>query len=222
MFSANISLTLLDMYHNHPHIHLFGSCFGHQIICQAILSPSPSASCVSYDPKGWELGIHAITLSSEFLSRFGPVVSNHSSNGTQLRLQFVHHDHVVVPPTGLPEGWMSIGRSEHCALQGVYQPGRILTYQGHAEFDTFINTETLRTFGPLAGWTAEMTADALKAVEGEDDAMWAATLILRFIGEQSRITSPLEGGVTLEGCASAAESELRVDDGLVKAVLQEA
>ena len=70
---------------------------------------------------------------------------------------------------------MSIGRSEHCALQGVWKKGRVLTYQGHAEFDRFVNGETAKVFG-RGLWS-------LETVERDDDALWAAGVMVRFFLE---------------------------------------
>ncbi len=103
-------------------------------------------------------------------------------------MQFVHADHVVVH--SLPEGFHSLGRSAHCALQGVWQKGRVLTYQGHAEFDRFVNGETIKAFRK-PNWSDEYLENALVMVEKEDDAMWAAGVMVRFFLErmESRRTS---------------------------------
>ena len=80
------------------------------------------------------------------------------------------------------EGFESIGKSEHCALQGVWKRGRVLTYQGHAEFDGFVNGETLKVFGkPI--WSTQRLGEALKSVDGDDDAVWAAGAMLKFFLE---------------------------------------
>ncbi|CZR62220.1 uncharacterized protein PAC_12117 [Phialocephala subalpina] len=168
-----------ELYTNHPKIHLFGSCFGHQLIAHALFS-TPSHPAVVRDPKGWELGVHPITLTPAILSHFGPVLSNHS-NPTQLRQQFVHADHVVLHP--IPEGFHALGSSEHCALQGLWQRGRVLTYQGHAEFDRFVNGETLKVFSKAAGWEEGYLEEKLVGVEKDDDAVWAAGVMLRFFLE---------------------------------------
>lgn len=105
-----------------------------------------------------------------------------------MRQQFVHADHVVMPV--LPPNFYSIGRSSHCALQGVWEKGRVLTYQGHAEFDRFVNGETVKVFGKMV-WTEEFMARALEQVEGDDDAIWAAGVILKFFLEQAMVA---EGG----------------------------
>ena len=73
------------------------------------------------------------------------------------------------------EGFESIGRSEHCALQGIWKRGRVLTYQGHAEFDRFVNGETGKVFGK-GEWN-------LETIERDDDAVWAAGVMLKFFLE---------------------------------------
>jgi hypothetical protein len=82
----------------------------------------------------------------------------------------------------LPIGFYSIGRSSHCGLQGIWKKGRVLTYQGHAEFDKFINRETLKVFGQLI-WEDKFLAQALEQVEKDDDAVWAASAMLKFFLE---------------------------------------
>jgi hypothetical protein len=59
----------LDAYIKHvyatePRVKIFGSCFGHQIICQSLLKSYGVR--VEQDPNGWEIGVHDITL-----KRFG-------------------------------------------------------------------------------------------------------------------------------------------------------
>jgi len=97
-----------------------------------------------------------------------------------MRLQFVHADHVVLH--SLPAGFHVVGSSQHCVLQGIWRKGRVLTYQGHAEFDRFINGETVKVFGnPI--WDEGFLGKALEAVEKDDDAIWAAGVMLRFFLE---------------------------------------
>jgi GMP synthase-like glutamine amidotransferase len=46
----------------------------------------------------------------------------------------------------LPDGFINIGHSELCGLQGIYKRGRVLTFQGHAEFDEEIVLEFGKPF----------------------------------------------------------------------------
>ncbi|KFZ23283.1 hypothetical protein V502_02243 [Pseudogymnoascus sp. VKM F-4520 (FW-2644)] len=218
---------LTNTYHNNPSVRLFGSCFGHQIICHAIFSysssvgpsitlPSPSStislasslsplpSVVSQDPKGWKLGLHDISLSPQFLSHFGPVPSNPASP-SQMRLRFTHADHVILP--SLPSDFLSVGRSEHCALQGVYKTGRVLTFQGHPEYDEWINIETITSYGATI-WTEEVLQEALeKLKKGEDDNLYAARVMLDFLVEEAA-----------EQVDAAGKIEMLLDEKLPMAV----
>ncbi|KAF4636389.1 hypothetical protein G7Y89_g1699 [Cudoniella acicularis] len=168
------------LYNSYLNIKIFGSCFGHQILCHALFSAT-GKNVVGRNPKGWELGVQPINISPSFLRQFGPVTSN-PENSHQLRLQFVHADHVTM--SAFPEGFYSIGSSSHCAFQGVWQKGRVLTYQGHAEFDRFVNSETLKVFGKPT-WEKAFLAEALTMVDQEDDAIWAATVMLKFFLEDT-------------------------------------
>ncbi|KAL6708583.1 hypothetical protein ACN47E_002564 [Coniothyrium glycines] len=174
------------VYDNFTSIKIFGSCFGHQIMCQSILREYGVRTEV--DPNGWEIGVKDITLNKGFRDVFGHGL-NEAFGAFEipetLRLQFVHHDHVVVPrPETLPATWMMLGSTEHCAVQGVYEPGRILTYQGHFEFDKFVNSETVKYFFPT--WHEEVLKEALDAIDADDDSITAACMVLRFFLEDGQ------------------------------------
>ncbi|KAG9238999.1 class I glutamine amidotransferase-like protein [Amylocarpus encephaloides] len=204
---GGVALLCKKIYASYPSIRLFGSCFGHQILCHALFS-QPGENVVSKDTNGWELGVHPVELSPEFLSHFGTVGSN-PADPTQARFQFVHADHVVVPQ--LPEGLHSIGRSKHCALQGVWKKGRLLTYQGHAEFDSFINGETLKVFGePI--WNEGFLNESLQAVDQDDDATWAATVMLKFFLETPLASAEIEGR---EEAQQPLSSRTGIDGGIL-------
>jgi GMP synthase-like glutamine amidotransferase len=169
-----------DVYTHHPHIKIFGSCFGHQIICQSLLKEYGVK--VVQDLNGWEIGVKNITLHSRFREVFGKRTES-ANVAESMRLQFVHHDHVVIPsPELLPTSWMSVGNTQHCAVQGVYEPGRVLTLQGHFEFDRFVNSECIKHFfDPI--WEVERLQEALAAIEADDDSKDAAQMIVGFFME---------------------------------------
>jgi len=174
---------VLYLYINHPHIKLFGSCFGHQLICQSLLRNHGVR--VEADPNGWELGVKEIELTREFQNTLHANSTNLQLSPIpgRLRLQFVHADHVKLPSEApLPEPWIAIGSTEHCAVQGVYEPGRVLTFQGHFEFDRFVNTETLKVF--FSKWDSEVLQETLEACDKDDDAEVAAEIVVRFLLEE--------------------------------------
>ncbi|KAH6971660.1 class I glutamine amidotransferase-like protein [Ilyonectria sp. MPI-CAGE-AT-0026] len=176
---------LTTIYDTCPQIKIFGSCFGHQIVCQSLLG---GFGCkVEKNPKGWELGVHGIQLTDEFRKAFPSGKGQTPTSGPgqltptpeMMRLQFVHADHVALPAEGLPESWISIGQTKRCGLQGVFEPNRVLTFQGHFEFDRFVNSETIKVFG--AKWDPKEFQDAMDAIDADDDAKAAAEIVLRFL-----------------------------------------
>lgn len=174
---------VLEAYQENPHVKIFGSCFGHQLMCQSLLKEHGVK--VEKDPKGWEIGVKEIELDQEFLKSFGRTqraLEVQDNIPDKLRLQFVHHDHVVIPES-LPPSWKTIGRTKHCAVQGVYEPGRILTTQGHFEFDKFVNTETAKHF--FQTWTPNALEETLEQIDAEDDALTVASMVLKFLLETS-------------------------------------
>ncbi|KAJ5297782.1 hypothetical protein PENANT_c012G03928 [Penicillium antarcticum] len=188
---------------DYPHVKIFGSCFGHQIIAQALLSKdqtSPESSFhVLHDQAGFEMGIQPISLDPEFTARFPPLAR--ASQLNPFRIQLVHGDRVAPTPeavaaasaagksdVSLPAPWCNIGSSAQCAIQGLYNPGRVLTYQGHFEFDTFVNGELSQEFGRRANWPVEIVAGYLELInrslvpglEDDDDSKAAAEAVLLF------------------------------------------
>ncbi|KAL5343599.1 class I glutamine amidotransferase-like protein [Aspergillus crustosus] len=186
---------LQTVFEEYPLVKMFGSCFGHQIIGQALLSSQaktsvPPSVTVEACPLGGETGLTSITLNPEFSADF-PVLSASLPVQDQLRLQMIHGDWVALLP-GLdksPSPWMSIGSTEKCPVQGLYHPGRVLTYQGHFEFDVFVNSETCLEFARRSKWAPEDVEKFLEligkgrvegVVEDVDDARVAAEVVMLF------------------------------------------
>lgn len=229
-WAHKLDLFISDVYENHPSIKFFGSCFGHQIICQSLLRKH--GAYVEKQPSGWELGVHEITLTDEFLKALAPSAvttlvprlpvhttrrptpgedgedaqtraPKPSSASSSLRLQFIHADHVKLPSSPasagegsaplLPPSWILMGSTDKCAVQGVYEPGRVLTFQGHFEFDRFINSETVKVFG--AKWDATFLQDSLDAMDKEDDSEAATDMVLKFLLEGRRTVEQGLGGL---------------------------
>lgn len=148
-----------------------------------------------------------IALSPAFLRAFPVDVRALPSakRGDVLRLQMVHADHVVMPREAGAR-WCVMGGTPRCAVQGVYEAaqGRVFTLQGHFEFDRFVNGETIKVFGK--GWGEESIREVLKDVDADDDAEWAAEVVMAFLlglgkdGERGLMRVPIgEGGAVMEG-----------------------
>ena len=172
-----------ETYEREPSVKIFGSCFGHQLVCQALLGDYGVK--VEKHPDGWELGVKEITLHRQFYNEFiGDEGCGVHKKAEKMRLQFVHHDHVVIPDVGaLPGSWTTLGITQHCANQGMYEPGRILTFQGHFEFDRFINSETIKYFFP--NWQPKVLEETLDAIDADDDSVAAAGVVLKFFLDDS-------------------------------------
>lgn len=189
------------VYTEYPDVKIFGSCFGHQIIAQALLRHADAESQVEaasthhveHAPTGYEMGIQPITLDPAFTARFPPL-----ARAAPFRIQLIHGDQVVPTPAALeaatgpitlPAPWMNIGSSAQCAIQGLYNPGRVLTYQGHFEFDAFVNRELMQEFGRRANWAAgdvasyqeQIDSSVVEGGEDDDDAKAAAEAVLLFM-----------------------------------------
>ncbi|KAE8388070.1 class I glutamine amidotransferase-like protein [Aspergillus alliaceus] len=185
------------VYTHYPHVRFFGSCFGHQIIAQALLSastphrPPGPALKVEICPSGRETGLAAVNLSEEFVDAFPRL--REGLPGGKMRLQMIHGDWVV-PDSGregegegeVPRGWVNVGRTGLCGIQGLYFPGRVLTYQGHFEFDVFVNRETCLAFGERLGWREEVVREYVRLIEegaeGDDSEIAAEVVVLFFAG----------------------------------------
>jgi len=179
---------VVDVYNNHPHVKIFGSCFGHQVVCESLLRDRGVR--VEKDPNGWELGVKEIKLNETFREQLGKGAKPLRQPGSRetpesLRVQFVHADHVLIPSLeALPSSWMTVGSTPHCAVQGVYEPGRVFTLQGHFEFNRFVNTELMKVFG--AAWKPETLKETLEAIDADDDAEVVAEMVLQFMLEKKR------------------------------------
>ncbi|KAJ4204997.1 hypothetical protein NW759_014663 [Fusarium solani] len=88
----------------------------------------------------------------------------------------------MLPPSGFPKGWTGLGKSTKCTVQGAYQPSRVLTYQGHFEFDCLINTETVKAFRDK--WDSEVVQQFLEDIDADDDSLVAAEILLKFLLEE--------------------------------------
>jgi GMP synthase-like glutamine amidotransferase len=144
---------------------------------------------VEISPNGHEMGLVSIALSPTFTSSFPGLGVKLPGSQKQMRLQMIHGDWVIpgtgaaIPDAELPAGWVNVGSTEKCPIQGLYYPGRTLTYQGHFEFDVFVNRETCLAFGRRLGWSEEVTGRYVGLIEGEgedDDAKVAAEVVMMF------------------------------------------
>ncbi|CAG9939217.1 unnamed protein product [Clonostachys rosea f. rosea IK726] len=167
---------LLDVYDNYPHSIL--RKYGVKVI---------------KSPVGWEFGVHEISLTPAFSKALS---QPNQLSADSLRLQFIHSDRVELPsPDALSDTpWILMGSTPKCPVQGVYEPGRVLTYQGHFEFDQFVNSETVRVF--CATWGPKEVEEILEAVDQDDDSEAAAQMVVKFFLEGRQAVQGLGGLMT--------------------------
>ncbi|KXG48289.1 uncharacterized protein PGRI_021590 [Penicillium griseofulvum] len=192
------------VYTDYPMVKIFGSCFGHQLIAQALLASDKSYTSqgssfkISVEPSsnGHEIGIHPIFLNPAFVSNFPPLARFTAEQ--PFHIQVIHGDAVISTPenspilrgngTMLPEPWLSIGSSLKCPIQGLYKPGHVLTLQGHFEFDAFATAELCHKFANQFDWPADVIASHLGNIrrsvvlgkDDDDDSKIAAEAVLLF------------------------------------------
>lgn len=213
---AELQKFIRRVWTRHPRVKMFGSCFGHQIIAQALFVNSDDEKetrdsdldvQVEACPMGYEIGIHPITLNPEFTATpLGKTFSKglQIENEGKLHMQLIHGDRVIGsrvsaketekasitktttsrPLTDLPAPWLNLGSTQLSPIQGLYHPGRVLTYQGHFEFDVFVNMESVLEFGRRASWERPIVDQYLQQVNGwggYDDSNLAAEVVVRFL-----------------------------------------
>ncbi|KAK4938753.1 hypothetical protein LTR10_020856 [Elasticomyces elasticus] len=178
------------VYKEYPHVRISGVCFGHQIICQALCGEH--GVIVEKHPGGFEFGLQTVNMDPNLtayfpgLERYIPSATepNGTSEAPQLRLQLGHGDHVVLPkpPQNLPGGWMALGYTKHCHVQGLFEPGRVLTSQPHWEFDSFIMSESISyLFTPERGFPQEEVDSWIEGTKGKHDSLMMQEWILQFL-----------------------------------------
>ncbi|OKL55609.1 hypothetical protein UA08_09034 [Talaromyces atroroseus] len=191
---AQLQSFLRRVWTDYPAVKMFGSCFGHQIIAQALLGGTVQVEAC---PMGYEVGIHPISLNPAFatgtlLGRM--LAAGLKSKDGKLRVQLVHGDRVV----GLVEQpWLNIGSTQLSPVQGLYYPGRVLTYQGHFEFDAFVNAETVLEFARRCAWAEPVVSEYLRRIAScaEDDAELAAAVVVLFLTESAEMHPAVETGL---------------------------
>jgi GMP synthase-like glutamine amidotransferase len=95
---------------------IFGVCFGHQLIAQAL------GGHVEKSKKGWGLGLHTYQVNNK-----PDYMSNLSEEVT---LNICHQDQVL----RTPQGATVYAKSKFCENAGFYIKDKVLTMQAHPEF----------------------------------------------------------------------------------------
>ncbi|CAM1502346.1 Fc.00g043300.m01.CDS01 [Cosmosporella sp. VM-42] len=139
-----------------------GICFGHQIVGRAL------GANVGVNPGGWEISVVEVPFNEEGQKVFGV---------SSLELHQMHRDAVLE----VPEGVVNLGSSPACKVQGLYEPGRILTLQSHPEFDPSIMIEILESRHKAKMFDDEMFNDGMKRAQRPHGGTLVSTKIWKFL-----------------------------------------
>ncbi len=96
---------------------MFGICFGHQIIAQAL------GGVVRKSEKGWGLGIHEYQTTPDWPQELGEAPG-------KIAIQAYHQDQVEEKPHSA----VTIASTTFCEHGALWYPGFAITIQGHPEF----------------------------------------------------------------------------------------
>ncbi|CAH0056948.1 unnamed protein product [Clonostachys solani] len=147
------------------------------------LSTFIKGSCgvrVAPNPKGWEIGVHEVGLNRPFVDRFPELLK-----AGNLSYQFLHQDNVSVEQAMLPANWVQVGTTPLCEVQGLFDPGHVLTLQGHPEFDSYINKLSTASLARARGFSNEEMHHYSQLIERGDSRQLAGQLVLEFFCQTS-------------------------------------
>ncbi|KAK9453313.1 class I glutamine amidotransferase-like protein [Dipodascopsis uninucleata] len=147
---------------------LVGICFGHQIISRAL------GGNVEPNSKGWEIAVTEIEVDQELKDTLFP---GESIDGRTLRLQEMHRDHVSIPPRDIHV----FGRTERSPVQGFFVGGRLLTFQGHPEFNKDVTVSLVNDLLKNGKITSAEAEDAISRAQLKNHGNLAGKAIIRFL-----------------------------------------
>lgn len=82
-----------------------------------------------------------------------------------------------------PAGAIPLGSNDFCEVQGMYEPGKYITVQGHPEFTEDIVSEILFNRHTVGVFTDEVYEDAMKRAPIPHDGVAVGKAFLKFMRE---------------------------------------
>lgn len=141
---------------------LIGVCFGHQIIGRSL------GARVDRSDRGWEISVVPMSLTPVGRALFGQ---------EDMALHQMHRDVVYVYPEGVEE----LAYSPRCSVQGMYARGRLVTVQGHPEFNEEVVTELLEARHESGVFDDAMYKDGMDRVGKRHDGVVVSKAFVKFL-----------------------------------------
>ncbi|KAI9821802.1 MAG: hypothetical protein M1827_002383 [Pycnora praestabilis] len=146
-------------------VRVIGVCFGHQIVGRAM------GVKVDRSDGGWETSVTPMELSAKGQEIF---------KQPKLSLHQMHRDIVYEYPKGVED----LGSSPRCRVQGMYWPRKLITVQGHPEFNEEIVIELLEARHDQGIFDDTVYEDAMARVGKHHDGVAVSQAFLRFLLEE--------------------------------------
>lgn len=139
----------------------------------------------SRNTQGWELAVVPMHLTDAGKGLFGrdelvrivraPCGCHHAYYA-----QAIHQMHQDII-SGVPEGFQNLAASPRCAVQGLLLPGRVLSVQGHPEFNEEITTEIIKMRHAQKVLSDELATKGLKDATSHHDGIFIAAAMWKFL-----------------------------------------
>ncbi|MCJ1416133.1 hypothetical protein MMC32_002468 [Xylographa parallela] len=143
-------------------VRIIGVCFGHQIVGRAM------GVKVGRSNRGWEASVCEVELTARGKEIFGK---------EKLRINQMHKDIVFNYPAEVEP----LGSSPRCEVQGMLISKRVITIQGHPEFNADIVSELLDARHKQGIFDDKTYEDAMDRVRREQDGVLVSGVFLKFL-----------------------------------------
>lgn len=143
-------------------VRLIGVCFGHQIIGRAMDAK------VARSDRGWEIAVVPVTLTPKGREVF---------QMDHMTIQQMHRDVVYDCPPSAER----LGFSDRCDVQGMYIKNRLITVQGHPEFNAEIESILIENRHDMGIFDDALYKDGMSRVDQHHDGNAIGATFVRFL-----------------------------------------